>query len=290
MGEAFGGQNMVGRLRRALVKAPVEREEHLDRWREFGYDHRPDLEGTSREFHGFVDALKGEGVEVVVAREPQEGALDAVFVTDPGVMTNGGLVIGRMGKALRRGEEAALAKEAKRLGIPILGRVQSPGTLEGGDVLWLDPDTVVVGRTYRTNDHGFLQLRGFLGSLVETGLQVHLPHWRGPGDLLHLMSIISPVDVDLALVRTDLMPIPLLELLKARSVDLVNVAEEEFHTKGCNVLALRPRRVLMVEGNPRTQKALEARGVEVVTYPGGEVSVNRGGGPTCLTLALHREA
>lgn len=289
MAEGFGGQTMVGRLRRALVKPPRETPQDVEAWREYGYLWRPDPEATRREFEAFVDLLRGEGVEVIPARGAQPGRLDSIFIADPGVLTDRGAVIGRMGKELRRGEEAALAREFQRLDIPILRRVRAPATLEGGDVLWLDPDTVVVGRSYRTDDLGFLQFREAVTPAVGSCIQVHLPHWRGPSELLHLTSIISPVDVDLAVVHRPLLPIPLAEMLQQRGFRLVEVPEEEMRTKGCNVLALAPRRGIMVEGNPRTQGALEAEGVEVLTYPGQELSVNRCGGPTCLTRPLLRE-
>jgi N-dimethylarginine dimethylaminohydrolase len=204
-------------------------------------------------------------------------------------MTDRGAIVGRMGKEVRRGEELSMARELKRLGIPIIHRVRAPATLEGGDVLWLDRTTVVVGHTFRTNDLGFLQFREALGAAVGNCAQVHLPAWKGPGDLLHLTSLIAPLDVDLATVHFPLLPIPLLEILRERDYTLVDVPPEEMRTKGCNVLALGPRKGVMVEGNTTTQKALEAEGVEVLTFPGQELCVNRGGGPTCLVLPILRE-
>ncbi len=289
MAQGFGGQTMVGRLRRVLVKAPRETPQDVEAWGEYGYLSRPDPDKTLREFEGFVELLRAEGVEVVLGHEAQPGQLDSIFITDPGVLTDRGAVIGRMGKELRRGEEAALTREFRRLEIPILHRIRAPATLEGGDVLWLDPDTAIVGRSFRTDDLGFLQFRETVGPAVGTCVQVHLPAWHGPAELLHLTSVLSPLDVDLAAVHYPLLPIPLAEILLQRGFHLVQVPEEEMRTKGCNVLALGPRKGVMVEGNPRTQRALEDEGVEVLTYPGQELSVNRGGGPTCLTRPLLRE-
>lgn len=289
MAEAFGGQTMVGRLRRVLVKAPRETVEDVEPWKDYGYLWKPDPGKTLQEFEGFVELLRGEGVEVVLAQGAQAGKLDSIFVSDPGVLTDRGAVVGRMGKELRRGEEAALAQEFHRLEIPILHRIRAPATLEGGDVLWLDPDTAVVGRSFRTDDLGFLQFRDTVGLAVGTCMQVHLPAWRGPSELLHLTSIVSPLDVDLAAVHYPLLPIPLAEMLHRRGFHLVEVPEEEMRSKGCNILALGPRKGVMVEGNPKTQRVLETEGAEVVTYAGRELSVNRGGGPTCLTRALLRE-
>ncbi len=176
-----------------------------------------------------------------------------------------------------------------RLGIPILGTLSGEATLEGGDALWLDRDTLIVGRSYRTNDAGFAQVRALLAGRVERVQQVHLPHWRGRGEVLHLLSVISPVAEDLALVYQPLLPVPLAELLEARGIGVVEVPEEEFATHGCNALAVAPRHVIIVRGNPRTAARLRERGVEVWEYEGRELTHNRDGGPTCLTCCLLRE-
>ena len=289
MTRAFGGQSMVARLRRVLVKRPDEGPEEVAAWSAFGY-HRPaDIEAARREHEGLVRLLRDAGAEVVYAQEPQPERLDAIFVTDAGLITDAGAIVGRMGKPLRRGEEAALARELARLGIPILGTLSGEATLEGGDALWLDPDTLIVGRSYRTNDAGYAQVRELLAGRVEHVQPVHLPHWRGRGEVLHLLSVISPVAEDLALVYPPLLPVPLAELLEARGIGVVEVPEEEFATHGCNVLAVAPRRVIIVRGNPCTAARLRERGVEVWEYEGRELTHNRDGGPTCLTCCLLRE-
>jgi N-dimethylarginine dimethylaminohydrolase len=174
------------------------------------------------------------------------------------------------------------------LGVPIIGAIEPPGLLEGGDVVWFDAQTAAVGRGYRTNDAGIAQLRAFLGDGVDV-IVVPLPHYRGPADVFHLMSIISPVDADLAVVYSPLMPVPFREWLCRRGVRLVEVPDEEFESMGSNVLALAPRRCLMLDGNPVTRARLEAAGATVITYDGSEISVKGGGGPTCLTWPLLRE-
>lgn len=169
----------------------------------------------------------------------------------------------------------------------IAGRIESPGRLEGGDVIWLDARTLVVGRGYRTNADGIRQLRAILGNRVEV-VEVPLPHWHGPHDVMHLMSLISPIDHGIAVVYSQLLPVPFREWLLDRGIHLVEVPDEEFVSMGTNVLALAPRRCLILAGNPRTRAALERAGADVVEYEGTEISVKGAGGPTCLTRPLER--
>jgi N-dimethylarginine dimethylaminohydrolase len=193
-----------------------------------------------------------------------------------------------MGKPQRAGEPAMHEATLRALGCTIIGAIEAPGQLEGGDVIWLDERTVAVGRSYRTNDSGIAQLRALLGDSIDELIIVPLPHWRGAGDVFHLMSIVSPVDRDLAVVYSPLMPIPFRERLLERGITLVEVPEEEFDTMGANVLAIAPRRCVMVAGNPITRARLEAAGAQVFEYEGSEISLKGGGGPTCLTRPLER--
>ena len=170
----------------------------------------------------------------------------------------------------------------------MVGTIQPPGRLEGGDVVWLDERTMAVGRGYRTNDAGIAQLRVLLGDSIDELIVVALPHWQGPGDVFHLMSIVSPVDRDLAVVYSPLLPVPFRERLLARGIRLVEVPHEEFDTMGANVLAIAPRRCVMVAGNPATRGRLEQAGAQVSEYDGREISLKGGGGPTCLTRPVLR--
>jgi N-dimethylarginine dimethylaminohydrolase len=172
--------------------------------------------------------------------------------------------------------------------VPIRGRITGAGRLEGGDVCWINPGTVAVGRGYRTNDAGIGQLRDLLAGCVDEVIVVALPHWRGPEDVFHLMSIVSPIDRDLFLVYAPLLPVPFREALLARGIELVEVPPPEFETLGCNVLAIAEREVLMVAGNPMTRTRLERAGVTVHEFAGGEICLKGGGGPTCLTRPLVR--
>jgi N-dimethylarginine dimethylaminohydrolase len=214
--------------------------------------------------------------------------MDSIYVRDASILCDGGAILCRMGKAARRGEPEALAGDYTRLGVPLRGSVVGDGTLEGGDVLWLGPRTVAVGRGYRTNDEGVRQLKALLADSVDEVVTVPLPHWRGPDDVFHLMSMISPVAPDLALVYSPLLPVPFRQDLLARGIGLVEVPDEELESMGCNVLAVAPGVVVALSGNPETGRRLEAAGVEVHTYEGSEISVRGSGGPTCLTRPLER--
>jgi len=197
------------------------------------------------------------------------------------------LILCRMGKQAREGEPASHERAFSALEVVVAGRIEPPGRLEGGDTLWIDDRTIVVGRGYRTNADGIRQLRTLLGSAVEV-VEVPLPHWRGERDVMHLLSLISPVDDDLAVVYSPLIPVPFREWLLDRGYRFVEVPDGEFATMGTNVLALGPRRCVMLSGNPRTRAALEAAGAEVTGYEGREISVKGEGGPTCLTRPIQR--
>ncbi|MEX2210288.1 MAG: arginine deiminase family protein [Gaiellaceae bacterium] len=272
---------MTAALRRVLVRRPGG----LERWREFGWRAEPDAARVEAEHEALRAALADAGAEVVVA-EPLAGNPDAVYVYDPAVIHEQGAVLLRPGKAARQAEPEALRAELERAGMTILGRLQAPAFAEGGDTVWLDEHTLAVGLGYRTNEAGAAALaEGFPNVDV---LPFDLAHHRGPGEVLHLMSVLSPLDVDLALVHLPLMPARLVQLLRARGVSFVEAAAEEFETLACNVLALGPRRVLAADGNPETRRRLEAAGVEVAVYPAAELGLKGDGGPTCLTRPLVR--
>ena len=293
MGRAVGGQSDVGRLRRVAVKpardafgtdALVERQ-----WRDLRYTARPDLAGAEREYERFRLLLTGAGIEVVSLPPDPSVGLDSLYVRDASIVCDRGVILCNMGKAQRRTEPAVQEAFFRSAGVPICGRIDGVGTLEGGDVCWMGERTLVVGRSYRTNDEGIRQLRGLVADCVDDVIVVPLPHWRGPDDVFHLMSIVSPIDADLWLVHAPLLPVPFRETLIRRGIELVEVAPAEFETLGCNVLAIAPRVVVMVAGNPETRRRLERAGVEVQEFPGQEICLKGGGGPTCLTRPLVRD-
>ncbi len=257
-------------------------------WEELNYLKAPDLKPALEEYRDFISLLQEKGAEVFSFTKRESLTLDALYCRDASIVTDHGVVLCRMGKRQRRAEPAVQEKVYKDLGIPILGKIQAPGTLEGGDVAWLDRDTLAVGYSYRTNSEGIEQLIGMLRPLGVKVIEVQLPHFRGPSDVFHLMSILSPLDRDLAAVYSPLMPIAFRNTLLERGYQLVEVPEAEFDSLGCNILATGPRQCVMAEGNPITEAALRKAGCTVSTYPGLEISVKGGGGPTCLTRPLRR--
>lgn len=257
-------------------------------WQALNYLEEPSWAAALEEYQQFADLLQQQGAEVHKLPTAPGLSLDSIYCRDAALVTNGGIILARMGKEARMPEPEALGKAASDWDLPILGRIEAPGTVEGGDVAWIDEHTLAVGRTYRTNDAGIQQLADLLKPLGVKLLVTALPHYQGPSDVFHLMSIFSPVDHNLAVVYSPLMPIPFREELLRRGYQLVEVPAAEFDSMGCNVLALAPRKCLMVAGNPCTQEALEAAGCEVITYAGREISWKGGGGPTCLTRPLLR--
>lgn len=283
----YGCQSMIAPLRRVLVKRPDEAFAAADpvQWH---YAGRPDLQSAQHEHDGLVAVLQHSGVEVCYHGEPQPGRADALFVHDPAIVTDRGAIILRMGKPLRRGEEDAMAARLQELGVLILHRLQGQARAEGGDLLWLDHDTLAVGQGFRTNAEGLRQLTEALSALGVSLIPVHLPYHGGPDSCLHLMSLVSLVDRRTAVVYPSLLPVPLWQWLTERGYRLVEVPDGEFATLGTNVLALSPGDCLMLEGNPITRARLENAGCRVQTFRGNEISLKAEGGPTCLTRPIVR--
>jgi N-dimethylarginine dimethylaminohydrolase len=258
-------------------------------WRALNFIAPPDFTQAVAQYDRFVEAVSAAGAQVHFLPPSSEVGLDSIYVRDASIVSDRGVVLCRMGKALRATEPDAQAHMFRTLQERILASIVPPGHIEGGDIAWLDARTLVVGRGYRTNDAGIAQLRTILPAEVEL-VVVPLPHWRGANDVFHLMSIISPVDRNLAVVYSPLMPVGFREFLLERGTTLVEVPDEEFETMGTNVLAIAPRRCLMVCGNPVTRRRLERAGAAVFEYDGSEISLKGGGGPTCLTRPLRRSA
>lgn len=282
----FGAQSMTAPLRRVLVRAPDQAFGDVDpaRWH---YSARPDLARAREEHAAFVELLAASGAEIIHHEEPLPDHADALFVHDPVLVTGRGAILLRMGKALRRGEEAAIGRTLERAGVPVYHRLGGDAVAEAGDCLWLDERSLAVGLGFRTNRAGLDQLRQALDPAIDV-LPVPLPYHAGAEACLHLMSLISLVDRDLAVVYAPLLPVPFWELLRDRGMTLIEVPTAEFEGLGSNVLTLAPRRCLMLEGNPVTRRALERAGAEVTTYKGAELSLKAEGGPTCLTRPVWR--
>jgi dimethylargininase len=283
----YGSQSMFAPLRRVLVKRPDAAFAAADP-AQFHYSGQPDLEIACHKHDGLTALLRQAGAEVVFHEEPQPGRADALYVFDPAIITDEGAIILSMGKELRRGEEAPMTRRLEQLGVPVLYVLRGAARAEGGDLLWLDHDTLAVGLGFRTNIEGLSQLREATAGLGVTVIPVELPYYAGPEACLHLLSLISIVDEGLAVVYPPLMSVPFWQLLRERGFQLVEVPPQEFHTLGTNVLALAPRKCLMLEGNPTTRQRLEAVGCEAWTYRGSEISLKCEGGPTCLTRPILR--
>jgi dimethylargininase len=272
----------TAKLDSVLLRAPDP--DAASRWREFGWREAPNPGALLQEHERLASLLESFGVRVVFG-EPVPDELDAVYAFDPVLLSRHGAVVLRPGKELRRPEAEATTRDLSRLEIPIVGMLEPPATAEGGDLLRLDEKTVLVGRGYRTNAAGVASLRSALPD--HEFIEFDLPHFHGPGEVLHLLSLINLVADDIAVVYLPLLPVRLVHLLEERGIRLVEVPDDEFETMGPNVLALQPGVVLALARNRETQRRLERIGVDVLTYDGTELSKGDGG-PTCLTLPLHR--
>jgi N-dimethylarginine dimethylaminohydrolase len=288
----FGSFNEYGKLSKVALRKPdaaFVNDQKIDaEWRDLNYHMRPDLANAAIEYATFEKLFTNLGTEVIALPASDGLTLDSLYTRDALVVTPRGLVIPRMGKPQRRNEShvnsAALAKH----GIPIAGELTGEAKLEGGDLVWLDNKTLLAGIGYRTNLEGVRQLQALCGKDVE----VHwfdLPHFKGRSDVFHLMSVLSPIDADLAVVYPPLMPIRLVELLEARGIKFVEVPQEEFDSMGCNVLAIEPRHVVSVAGNPETVRRMRAAGATVEVITADDISRKGEGGPTCLTRPLVRK-
>jgi N-dimethylarginine dimethylaminohydrolase len=292
IGAMFTQPSEVRPLKRVVLKHVRHgfgsAETIADEWRGLNFTSAPDFDRALVQYDQFVELIAATGARIDFLPAAPGTGLDSIYVRDASVVTPRGLVLCNMGKPQRGWEPRAQGDAFARLGLPVIGEIRRPGRLEGGDVVWLDSRTIALGRGYRTNADGIAQLRALLGDAIDEIIEVPLPHWRGPGDVFHLMSIISPVDDDLAVVYSPLMPVPFRQTLIDRGIELVEVPEEELDALGANVLALAPRHCVMAAGAPRTRALLERAGAEVHVYAGDEISLKGGGGPTCLTRPIHR--
>lgn len=279
----WGTADMVSPLRKVLLRTPTTVGSFVTdgHWRE------PDKELLTRQHAEFADLLRSLGAEVVVA-DPVDGLVDAVYTHDPMTMTPFGALLFQMRKPVRSPEPAVMRADLERLGVPIVGQLTGDAYSDGGDKVWLDADTLLVGRGYRTSAAAVQQMREILGPYGVDVVSLDLPHFMGPDAVLHLMSALSPIDHDLAVVYEPLAPVAMLELLDARGITRIPCDEDEFWTQGANILAVAPRVVVLAAGNPKVQRRLEAAGVEVHVFDGSEVAVKGDGGPTCLTQPLWR--
>ena len=279
----WGTSDMYSNLKKVLLRTPTTIGNFVvdGAWRE------PDKSALLKEHQDLAKLLETFGAEVTIA-PAIDGLVDSVYMHDPMIMTPHGAILLRMAKAIRSQEPNHFRKSLETLGVPILGQLTEPGFADGGDKAWLDDKTLLIGHGYRTNQEGIDQIRSLLKPFDVEVFSFDLPHYEGPGAVLHLMSVLSPIDKDLAVVYEPLAPVRLLQFLESRGIKWLTVSEKEMLTQGSNILAVGPRKVILAAGNPEIEKKLCEHGVEVHLFDGQNVAVKGDGGPTCLTAPLLR--
>ncbi|MEP7267935.1 MAG: arginine deiminase family protein [Saprospiraceae bacterium] len=282
-----------GKIKSILIKpcknAFVSQDKINTEWKELNFLEAPDYILGMEEYLIFESILQENIDKIYELPFHDEANLDSIYCRDASIVTDHGLILCNMGKDLRKKEPSLIKEFCNTNEISILGQIESPGTLEGGDTAWIDEQTLAVGHTYRTNKSGIGQLKKLLAAFEINVITVELPHYRGMHDVFHLMSIFSPVDRDVAVVYSPLMPIAFRNELLDRAWHLVEVPENEFESMGCNVLAMSPRNCVNIAGNPVTEEGMIKAGCKVTSYEGRNISYLGGGGPTCLTRPLIRE-
>jgi N-dimethylarginine dimethylaminohydrolase len=279
---------MVDPLRRVVVCSPEtagwDKAERAARWQELGFLHQPDFERARSQHAEMCRQLEMAGAEVVELSPASELSLDAVYTHDASLPTDFGLVVMRPGKR-NRVAEAQLHLDLFRsmAEMPMMAKITEPASSEAGDMVWLNPKTLLVGNGYRTNAEGIAQMRTALSREGIEVIAAPLPHGSGPSTCLHLMSLLSLLDERTALVDLPWLAVMTVELLKARGYSLIEIEYRERETLACNVLSLGNKRLLALKENEKTNAKLQAAGFDVRTFPGSELSINGGGGPTCLT-------
>ena len=289
---AYSCHNMVNPIKKIILKHPKDAFKDQDtinkQFSRLNYFEAPNFNKAISDYDKFVGLLISFDIELHFLPKDNSTSIDSIYTHDPCVVSNNGVILCNMGKKSRLAEPNTMEEYFKSIQLPILGRIKAPGTLEGGDVVWIDEKTIAVGEGYRTNKEGIKQLKHLLSDQVEKVISVPIPHWTGPKDCLHLMSNISPIDHNLYLVYSRLLPVPFRKYLLDRNIELIDVPDEEYESMGCNVLAVAPRKVIMINGNLITKQLLEKKDIEVYTYDGAEISIKGAGGPTCLTRPFVR--
>jgi len=289
----YGLNSNVSTLKTVLLKNPqaaFKSQKTIDlQWQDLNFIDKPDFKKSVTQYENFIDILNDNHVEILYIPEDEKTSLDSIYTHDPIFMTPNGAVIGNMGKTQRKPETIMMKNYLNEIGVPILGEIINDATLEGGDVIWIDEKTVAAGLTYRTNIKGIDQLRKILSTISVEVISVDLPHWNGPVDVLHLMSLISPLKEDLFLIYKKLLPVGLLKLLKQLDIKTISIADEDYDSLGCNVLPLSTTKCLITSGNNKTFKIIEDNGIEVIEFQASEICYKGSGGPTCLTRPIYRK-
>ncbi|WP_340160985.1 arginine deiminase family protein [uncultured Hoeflea sp.] len=282
---------MTPPLKRVVMRKPGDslRQAKAEDWH---YGDGFDANRAIEQFGVFADLVSASGAEIIWIEDTGDGLADSMFTHDPSLVTDKGAVILRMGKSGRMGEPDLHEAAYKSAGVPILGRIEAPGVVEGGDCIWVDENTLAVGRGVRTNQAGIEQLGALLAPLGVSVLGFDLPLGNGAEACLHLMSVMSPLDEKLALVYAPMLPVTFWQLLKDRGYTLVEAPDDEFAASNglnLNVLALTPGEVIMVDGFPKTRALMEQAGCKVTAFNADALCIPCEGGPTCLTRPVWRE-
>lgn len=290
---SYGCQSMTNRIKKIVIKHPKDvfiSEEHLEKnWEKYGFLEKPNYNCVLEEFDVFKDIIHEHVEKVLYLEKSNNVGLDSIYTHDSLKVTKKGAIYFNTGKKLRQNEGFEMEKLLHLNGVPTLGRIEKPGLMEGGDVVWLNDDTVLIGRGYRTNDEGIRQFKEITKEIIKNIIIIPMPHGEGEDSCLHLMSIISLINPKLAVVYSKFMPVFLRELLLEQGIKLLEVDDDEYDYLGSNVLALDNKKCLMISGNPKMKALLIESGCEVYTYFGHNLSYFGTGGPTCLTCPIYRE-
>ena len=289
----YGLNSNVKKLKNVILKHPKDAfksQSNIDgQWEELNFIAKPDYKIALKQYDKLLNILDDNNVSMNFLPSDNETFLDSIYTHDPMFMTPDGAIIGNMGKQFRKKETDMIEEYLINNNIPILGKIKNNGTMEGGDVIWINKSTVAVGLTYRTNIEGINQLENILSKISITLIKVDLPHWSGPTDVLHLMSLISPLKDKLFLIYEKLIPISFLNFLRSIDINFIHIEESEYETLACNVLPLSEDKCLIVKGNPKTRSIIEKSGIETLEIDASEICYKGSGGPTCITRPIHRD-
>lgn len=255
----------------------------------------------------FVSVLRSEGVNVVLLTEllREHPSLDSierspnlVYVRDTAAVTRAGYVLARMKSPVRQSETRIVEAALRQLGLPMLMRTAAPATIEGGDLIFQDDDTLLLGVRNRTNPTGFREL---LTTATKSRLRrlVAVPL---PPSVIHLDGTMMIIDRDLAVVHKRSLRataslfengrlnkrLKLLQFLKTSGMKLIEVTDYERQRRATNVIAVGPRKAIGYAGNSRVKRALAENDVDLVEIEGAEL-IRGFGGPRCMTLPILRD-
>ena len=288
----FGVQDMVSPLTKVLMCRPQHymSKVNLKKWH---YTEPLDQKKIEKNYNDFFILIKNFGIEIIelkIENEKQE-LCDSVFTHDPSLVINEGAIILNMGKELRKKEIEHHEKFYMRMDIPVIGKIKNNGTVEGGDCLWINKNTLLVGESHRTNKEGIQQLKIILKKFNIDLIPIKLPKYKDTESCFHLMSIISMLDHDLALACFSKLPFELINIFKEYKINLISIPEDEYsksETLAVNCLAIAPRKLILISGYPKTQELLLKENNEINLFNGDELCLKAEGGPTCLTRPLKR--